>query len=366
MGRLRRLFGFGGQASGDAADRGQAPSIAVAPESRPTTDPEALELTPWSATRLTAIFEQLNQQPDRSSLDGARASRDCLSRFWLAAPVDQLEALYAGPIGQAHRLLLASILPALPLEPAEERWKATLTQYLLESFDRHESTNALLALLPYYDRAALRVADPLKQVPAWLLPDYAERCDPALAEQLRQRGLSRRPALPAMAPAPIPGAAAAPPLPDLAPLQGDDCMALIGDTGYLGRVSGLINLYAIDPGDSEVKRELATERRQLAQVWLDVETAQIEDLYRTPFGQLTANLIASGYAREPITPEEDIVRRQLGSVLSSLEHPRSINALMAAMLYYPVGSVSFSGNAEARLPAWLVQELSQWRSRSPV
>jgi hypothetical protein len=53
-------------------------------------------------------------------------------------------------------------------------------------------------------------------------------------------------------------------------------------------------------------------------------------------------------------------------VLSSLEHPRSLNALMAAMLYYPAGSVSFSGNAEARLPAWLLLELEQWRSRSPV
>ena len=339
--------------------------LSLDPEARPSVDPDTLTLTPWSAARLIAIFQQLDQQPDRTSLDGARGARDCLSRFWLAAPVDQLEALYAGPIGQAHHLLLSSILPALPLVESEERWKATLTHYLLESFDRHETTNVLLALLPYYDRLALRVADPLNQIPPWLLADYADRCDPALAETLRQRSVRRQSALPAPS-NPLLLQAEAPPLPDLAPLRGDDCMALIQDNGYQGRVSGLINLYAIDPGDEEVRRDLALERRQVAQVWLDVETTQIEALYRTPFGQLTANLIASGYAREPISAEEDIVRQQLGAVLGTLEHPRSLNALMAAMLYFPIGSVSFSGDAETRLPSWFPAELAQWRLRSPV
>jgi hypothetical protein len=372
MGRLRRLLGLGWLQTGKPE---KSPALTFESGSRPTAEPERLQLTPWSAVQLIHIFRQLSQQPDRASLEGARASRDCLSRFWLAAPVDQLETLYAGPIGEAHRLLLAGILPALPLDPDEERWKATLTHHLLESFDRPESPNVLLALLPYYDRAALRVAEAQRRIPAWLLLDYAERCEPALAEQLRQLQPAPRPALPAQAlphqdapaaEATALAAAGAPPLPDLAPLQGDDCMALITDAGFLGRVGGLINLYAIDPADAEVKRELAAERRQVAQVWLDVETGQIEALYRTSFGQLTANLIASGFAREPISSEEETVRLQLGAVLGSLEHPRSLNALMAAMLYVPAGRVSFSGSAEAKLPAWVLGELEQWRSRSPV
>ncbi|MFM7315160.1 MAG: hypothetical protein ACKO0M_18700 [Cyanobium sp.] len=310
------------------------------------------------------IFQQLSQQPDRVSLEGARASRECLSRFWLNAPVDQLESLHAGPIGQAHRLLLASILPALPLEPHEETWKATLTQYLLESFERPESPNVLLALLPYYDRAGLRVADPRRQIPAWLLADYAEHCDAEMAEEL-QKQQQRRSRPDASQPSADAGTAtSAPPLPDLAPLQGDDCMALIGDSAYLGRVGGLINLYIIDPVDPEVRRELAQERRQVAQVWLDVETSQIEALYRTPFGQLTANLITSGFSREPVSVEEDGVRQQLAAVLGSLEHPRSLNALMAVMLYVPVAGVSLSGQAAARLPGWVLNELEVWRSRS--
>ena len=364
MGRLRRLLSL----SWLGSDAEQPPAaLSLDPESAPTAAPEPLEVTPWSAARLIGIFERLNRQPDRTSLSEARAARDCLSRFWLAAPVDQLEALYTGPIGRAQRDLLTSILPALPLEAPEERWKATLTQYLLDSFERHESTNVLLALLPYYDRAGIRVADPQTQIPAWFLPDYAERCDPALAEQLRQRQQRARPALPG-AGAPIVGMVGAlmPPLPDLAPLQGDAAMALISDSAFLGRVSGLINLYAIDPGDSELQRELALERRQVAQVWLDVETEQIEPLYRTPFGQLTANLIASGFAREPIGPDEESVRLQLGAVLGELEHPRSLNALMAAMLYFPAGAVSLGRSATSRLPGWLLVELEQWRNRSPV
>jgi hypothetical protein len=361
MGRLRRLFGLG-WLTPEQSD--PTPPFSIAPSSRSSAEPERLELTPWSATQLIAIFQQLSQQPDRTSLEGARASRECLSRFWLTAPVDQIESLYAGPIGQAHRLLLSSILPALPLEPHEESWKSTLTQYLLDSFERPESPNVLLALLPYYDRAGLRVADPRQQIPAWLLGDYAERCDPDLAEQLQQERRPSPAALPGSeAPSPL---AAAPPLPDLATLQGDDCIALIGDTGFLGRVGGLINLYAIDPGDAEVRRELAAERRQVAQVWLDVETSQLEALYRTPFGQLTANLIASGFAREPISAEEEAVRMQLGAVLGSLEHPRSLNALMAVMLYIPAGAVSLSGNAAVRLPSWVLSEIDLWRSRSPV
>ena len=364
MGRLRRFLSLSWL--GSATD--QTPTaVRVDPGARSTAAPEPLEITPWSATRLIGIFKRLSQQPDRTSLNEARAARECLSRFWLSAPVDQLEALYAGPIGRAQRDLLTSILPALPLEAEEERWKATLTQYLLDSFERHESTNVLLALLPYYDRAGIRVATPQSQIPAWFMSDYAERCDPALAEQLHAGQQRQRPALPGSNDV-IGGMVRAlmPPLPEVAPLQGDAAMPLIRDSAFLGRVSGLINLYVIDPGDTELQRELASERRQVAQVWLDVETDQIEALYRTPFGQLTANLIASGFAREPISPEEESVRLQLGAVLAELEHPRSLNALMAAMLYFPAGAVSLGRTATSRLPGWLLIELDNWRNRSPT
>ncbi len=323
----------------------------------------------WSVRRLQAIFSQLQQAPNQQALEDAQAARMCFTRFWLSAPLDQLETLYAGPIGQAYRLMLSGVLPALPLNADDERWKAALSQKLLKAFGSHETTNLLLAVLPYYDLNAMRVADPLRQVPEWLQRDYAERCDPQLLDTLRQKAASRQPASPAGPALLAPSEAQPAPrlsnqtLPVLGELRGEAGMALIQNNEFLGRMSGLINLYAIDPGDAELKQELSGLRRQVAQVWLDVDTPQLEALYRTPFGQLTQNLIASGFCREPLPPEEDAARRQLGLIVSELSHARALNALVAALMYYPPSKVNVAG-VERSLPPWLVQELTTLKNRS--
>ena len=54
----------------------------------------------------------------------------------------------------------------------------------MENFDRPETTNLLLATMPYFDRGKMRVANPTQQVPQWLLADYAALCDPQLEQQL--------------------------------------------------------------------------------------------------------------------------------------------------------------------------------------
>ena len=354
---LRRL----GYVSMDPPKEGRR--AAAQPDAAPP-----LEITPWSAGRLAVIFNRCNQLPDERSIADARAARMVISKFWLSAPVDQLEALYVSGIGNAYRILLAGRLPALPLNGAETDWKQRLAGHLVESFGSHETTNVLLAVMPFYERNGMRVADPLRQVPAWLLKDYAERCDPSLLSLLRgsggtaqllpaggaglgpQQGAIALPGAGALG-----GAAQAPPLPALAERQGPECMPLIQDQAFLGRVSGLINLYAIDPNDAELKEDLAQQRRQVAQIWLDVETDQLEALYRTAFGQLTQNLIASGFWREPVSAEEDLARQQLAQVVSVMQHPRSLNALMGALLYVSPQSVSVAGSQ--LLPPWLVQEL---------
>ena len=150
----------------------------------------------------------------------------------------------------------------------------------------------------------------------------------------------------------------APPLPVLAPLTGDACMALIADQEFLGRVSALINLYAIEPQDPEVCRDLDRSRRQVAQVWLDVEPNQLEALYGTPFGQLTDNLIASHFAAQPL-PQDDLNQRhQLAEMAADLRRPHALNALMAALLYYPISQVKLPSNRDL-LPNWLIQGLTR-------
>jgi len=126
-----------------------------------------------------------------------------------------------------------------------------------------------------------------------------------------------------------------------------------GDEDHL-----LINLYGLEPSDAEICSDLSRGRRQLAQIWLDVETEQLESLYRTPFGQLTDNLIRSDFAREPLSQDERAMRQQLAEVAADLRHPRALNALIAALLYYPIEQVSLPADP-ALLPPWLSESLRQ-------
>jgi hypothetical protein len=210
------------------------------------------------------------------------------------------------------------------------------------------------------DRHGLQVSDPFNQLPAWVLPLYAERCDPAVADRLNHTAKQPTPLLqPARADAVaarLPAASV--PLPVLAPLTGEACMGLISDQDFLGRVSALINLYAIEPQDPEVCRDLDRSRRQVAQVWLDVEPEQLEVLYRTPFGQLTDNLIASNFAAEALHQDDLNQRHQLADMAADLRHPHALNALMAALLYYPIRQVKLPTSREL-LPTWLVAALTR-------
>lgn len=330
-----------------------------------------VEVVPWSAKRLEGIFGQLQVSLAPQALEDARAARECLTRFWLAAPVDQLELLYGGPIGRVYRSLLTGPLPSQPLVGKEHIWKSALSERLLNGFGSHETTNLLLAVMPYFERNGMRVADPLQQVPQWLLEDYALHNDPELLATLGNRAAASPVALlsPAGSGTAAPpqlgagGGSGFPALPVLGEKRLDAAMPLIRDSEFLGRMSGLINLYTIDPSDGEVKRELAALRRQVAQIWLDVDSEQLEALYRTPFGQLTQNLIGSGFASVPLSGEEEVALAQLTAVVREMRHPLSLNAVLATLLYYPPTKVSFKG-AEALLPRWLIQELTTLHSRA--
>ena len=314
---------------------------------QPPTTPPALDFTPWTIARLDAIGREVVERPCQASLQAARSARGCLSRFWLAAPVDGLETFFNGAMGDVYRHLLAGALPALPLDRPEVALKQQLTDFLQQGLERHGSINVLLALLPYLDREAMQVHEPLRHLPAWLIPLYAERCEPGLGAQ----STPQRPQLPPMATHNIT-------LPELAPITGTASMALIGDAEFLGRINGLISLYNLEPGDPEICRDLSQGRRQVAQVWLDVDSHQLEALYRTPFGQLTDHLITSRFAVEPLSQDELAMRQQLSEVAADLRHPRALNALLAALLYYPIEQVTLPADSTL-IPAWLSESLTR-------
>lgn len=330
------------------------PNPAQAQKSGEAPSSDSLELTPWSIARLARIARELQERPSQEVIQAARAARSCLERFWLAAPVDGLEALFAGSIGDVYRQFLAGVLPALPLDPAEGTRRQQLSQRLAVGLDCNGSINVLLALMLYLDREAMQVSDPLRHLPTWLVPLYAERCEPGLDADC---STTARPALPSSMAMDTPL-----PLPDLAPVTGEACMALIGDAEFLGRLNGLVNLYGLEPADPEIRRDLSQGRRQVAQVWLDVETRQLESLYRTPFGQLTDHLVTSGFAREPLSQDERALRQQLVELAADLHQPRALNALMALLLYFPIEQVMLPQDP-AVLPVWLLENLQRLGAR---
>lgn len=389
MGLWSRLFGSGERASWDdrsaynGGGTGQDRSLIDPPRPRPSSllggKAADLNINPWSATRLSGIFEELAANPGPEVLIQARKARHCLSKFWLGAPVDQLEVLYRSPIGRCYRQLLVSRLPGLDLESGEQAWRQALAQRLMEHFDRPETVNLLLAAMPYFARGKMRVANPIQQVPRWLLNDYAALFDPQLQQQLSRpagllgpvgtagQGMAYPPQPLAQQPAQAQPAQPQPALtlPLLSSRRGNDGLTLVQNGDYIGRMNGLINLYSIDPSDSEVQRELVGLRRQLGQAWLDLAPDQLVQLFQSNAGQLYRNLLASGFAREALLPEDQQLRSQLASFVSSLNQPRAVNALLAALPFYPPGRIQLGSSAQ-RLPGWLLEEVNRYNGAVPA
>ena len=207
-------------------------------------------------------------------------------------------------------------------------------------------------------RAALRQFYRFVLGEGWRADDPSRRVDAPRRGRPLPRVLSRPEAAALIAATPL-GEVVANWSYDIDPLSrlASGRVALIGDAAFLGRVSALVNLYAIDPHDPEVGRDLNRSRRQMAQVWLDVQADQLESLYRTPFGQLTDNLIASDFAKDPLGIDDITMRHQLAQVASDLRDPHALNALMAALLYYPIKQVKLPATKDL-LPPWLSQSLS--------
>lgn len=375
MGILSRLLRGAKLSWGDADDR----SLVDEPTSRRRQRQDVaatIELTPWSATRLASIFKDLQAAPDGRVIGEARRARQCLSRFWLQAPVDQLEVLYRSPVGQCYRMLLKTGLAGQPLLTEEQQWRDGLAQKLSRSMNRPESVNLLLAAMPYFERGKMRLLNATDLVPQWLIADYSALFDPGLARLLRRPAGLLGPAgtaaasravapqqLQAMEPirsAPPQQAAA---LPVMASRRGNEALALIQNQDYLGRMSGLVNLYTIDPADAEVKRELIGLRRQMGQIWLDLNPAQLQILYQSSFGQLYRNFLGCGFSREALGPEDQQLRAQLARFVSNMNQPRAVNALLAALPFFTPGRIQFGGG-EQFIPAWLMADINAMNGQS--
>ena len=374
MGLLRRLFGKSA-APRQAMGGGDLTQVDQLMDQRTVfamAETVKLDIVPWSSSRLAAIFAEVNRNPAGAPLVEARRARQALSKFWLHAPVDQLEPLYRSVIGQTYRTLVGGRLAELTLVMDEQQWRDAISQNLREAAGKPEAANLLLAVMPYYARGSMRVSDPLRTVPQWLMQDYAALYEPDLLQRIQQpasllgaSGPSLMGAPPARpTPAALPPSAVVPVQqpqqpaqpPVLSQLRGQDALNQLQEADFSSRMSGLINLFTIDPGDEDVNRELGNLRRLLGQIALDLDAAQLESLYRSSYGELHRQLMRCGFASAPISQQDARDRSQLAGLVANINQPGGLNALLAALLFYPAGNIQFSSN-ENLIPAWLLSEL---------
>ncbi|WP_216899863.1 hypothetical protein [Synechococcus sp. CCY 9618] len=322
-------------------------------------------ITPWSAARLSTIFRDYAADPSAARLAEARLARQCLSQFWLNAPIDSLEFLYASEIGQCYRTLITTDLSAQSLLRDEETWKDLLCQRLFSGLERPETANLLLAVMPYFRRGKMKVRHCDKNVPSWLLEDYASLFEPELLPRLRQPSITVRKALapvghraerivdPAAGPA---LEAALPGLPRLASHTGEQALQLTASEEFLTRLSGLVNLFEIDPTDADILQELASFRRQIGQIWLDTPDEQVKVLFDAPFGEAYRKLLRSGYVAVPLADQDRQLRLDLARYVRNMTRPKALQVVLAVLPFFPPGKIEFAGG-EQFMPQWLLGTL---------
>ncbi|MFO7628566.1 MAG: hypothetical protein R6W06_03425 [Prochlorococcaceae cyanobacterium] len=362
FGRQRSSRGLEPSARRPAVDLVSAPLANAAPLQLPPPPPLGIRtdtsMTPWALSRVAGIFREVGRQPSEQALREARFARHCLSSFWLNAPIDQLETLYAGPLGQIYALMLDGVLTSQPLAADEEAWRDDLQERLVADFDRPQRLNLVLALMPYFPPEGMKVSEPLATLPRWFLLDYARFCDPALEEQLLQPvglpaiGAARTGLMELEAEEPLK-------VPVLAEYRGAEALELVDREVFRQRMTGLLNLYRLDQQDLEILDELARLRRQLGQLWLDLVPEKLESLYRSPTGDLYRQLLSSPFTAAPLSEDDRELRNRLATQVADLNKEGALNVLLAVLPFFAPGKVELAAGQEALIPAWLLEEVQR-------
>ena len=316
---------------------------------------------PWSIARLSMLFHSAEQQTSAEALNACRIARHRLSCFWMSAPLDQLEALYQGPIGDLQRLQLRGPLVKQDLARDEQQWAYRLKALLASPSEHARQLNILLALIPYTKPGQLKLEDPLNDLPAWLLPDYVIYCAPHLEDQIRQPAGLLEPGFDARETVQeseavdeqVATASFQTDVSDLSERRGEEAMAWFRDQEALDQMVGLIEAFKQDPTNQEVLAELSGLRAVTAQLWLDVEPVQLQTLFYTPVGEITQQLIRSGFGRHVHDAQDEQARQQLGAKAQDFASPEAPGVILSTLMYYDAESISFASTEG--LPDWFVE-----------
>jgi len=279
---------------------------------------------------------------------GSETQRDPLIRFWLAAPADQLELLWAGPVGEATRHLVRQLSASSAFTPQQVAIRDQINQRLQQQgFGSPLSLQLLLAVFLLSPPGLLRIANPAGSLPAWLLPAYQ-----ALYEQPGPAASQPAPSAPQAVASPV-----IPAGPDFGPFPAD-LAELATSRIQLNRMLGLANLYYIDPEDQEILQELQSLRSDLAAAIQRCPEAELERLWAGDLGERYWAVVRSGIQKEPLSPPDQQLKQEVTLRLQPAQGggfgtPGAINAFLVAMLFFEPGSMTVEA-AQQKLPAWLL------------
>ena len=281
--------------------------------------------------------------------------RDELIRFWLAAPMDQLQALWDGGFGVITRQMVQQLKSQTDLTPDQVALRQSLNQRIgdlgLSQPLAHQLVVAVFLLSP---PTLLKVANADRQLPPWLAAAYKQMYE--TAQPVTTLG-GETPAK-----APVSSANPGLPKPDFGAFP-ESLDALVGNRIQLNRMLGLANLYYIDPEDQEICQELLELRRLLAGLIESAPEQDFERIWTTDFGDRYWALVRSGLQKEALNGPDQHIKDRVTSLLNpssggGFGRPGAVRALMVAMMYYVPGSMRVDA-AEQKLPAWLLSPYRQ-------
>ncbi|PSB44138.1 hypothetical protein C7B67_22965 [filamentous cyanobacterium Phorm 6] len=127
----------------------------------------------------------------------------------------------------------------------------------------------------------------------------------------------------------------------------------------LGEIlSNAVQLYQRNSSNISAISQLRQIRKQIADFWLNIPTENLETAYKSADGKSYKVLLASGFQKQAMMEDEQIFLQQLTQISKGLVHPKSVNALLGAMLYFPPGTMRIP-EARNRLPQWLIEDYEQ-------
>ncbi|XZN93587.1 MAG: glycosyltransferase [Microcoleus sp.] len=135
-----------------------------------------------------------------------------------------------------------------------------------------------------------------------------------------------------------------------------DSIPKVADLG--DRLSHTLQLYQTNPSNTSAISELRQIRKEIAEFWLNVAVDNLENTYKSHPGKNYKILLSSGFQHQPMREEEQRFLQQLTQISKGLVHPQAMNALLAAMLYFPPGTMRIP-EARNRLPQWLIGDYEQ-------